>query len=118
MLIDAPTGSSDWIRDLGVRLDLLLLTHGHPDHFDDAAKIKKAPSCQVAYHKDGIPLMTDPDFFKDRGFFFETEPVHPDFLIEETAQLDLCGTAFSCSFCSWPLSRKPLLLLRRRRDPV
>jgi hydroxyacylglutathione hydrolase len=94
MLIDAPTGSSDWIRDLGVRLDLLILTHGHPDHFDDADKIKKSTKCQVGYHKDGIPLMTDPDFFKDRDFFFETESVHPDFLIEETTHIDLCGTPF------------------------
>jgi glyoxylase-like metal-dependent hydrolase (beta-lactamase superfamily II) len=61
ILIDAPTGSSDWIRDLGVRLDLLVITHGHIDHFDDAAKIKRACKCQVAFHKDGISMMTKPD---------------------------------------------------------
>ena len=94
ILIDAPTGSSEWIRNLGVRLDLLVLTHGHFDHFDDAAKIKQASKCQVAFHKDGIPLITDPDFFKDRGFFLETEPVQPDFLIDETPQIDLCGIPF------------------------
>ena len=94
ILIDAPTGSSEWIRDLGVRLDLLVLTHGHFDHFDDAAKIKQASKCQVAFHKDGIPLITDPDFFKDRGFFLETQPVQPDFLIDETPQIDLCGIPF------------------------
>ena len=70
ILIDAPTGSSEWIRDLGVRLDLLVLTHGHFDHFDDAAKIKQASKCQVAFHKDGIPLITDPDFFKDTRLLF------------------------------------------------
>jgi hydroxyacylglutathione hydrolase len=94
ILIDAPTGSSDWIRHLGIRLDMLVLTHGHPDHFDDAAKIKRASKCQIAYHKDGIPLMTDPDFFKNMGFMFETEPVQPDFLIEETPRIDLCGMPF------------------------
>ena len=94
ILIDAPTGSSEWIRDQGVRLDLLVLTHGHFDHFDDAAKIQQACQCQVAYHKDSIPLITDPNFFKDRGFFLETEPVQADFLIEETARIDLCGIPF------------------------
>ncbi|MBV9298510.1 MAG: MBL fold metallo-hydrolase [Verrucomicrobia bacterium] len=94
ILIDAPTGSSEWIRSLGVRLDLLVLTHGHPDHFDDAARIKRTCRCQVAFHKDGIPLMTDPDFFKKRGFFLEAEPVQPDFLIEETLKTDLCGIPF------------------------
>ncbi|MBV9107418.1 MAG: MBL fold metallo-hydrolase [Verrucomicrobia bacterium] len=94
ILIDAPPGSSEWIRSLGVRLDLLVLTHGHPDHFDDAARIKRTCRCQVAFHKDGIPLMTDPDFFKKRGFFLEAEPVQPDFLIEETLKTDLCGIPF------------------------
>jgi hydroxyacylglutathione hydrolase len=94
ILIDAPTGSSEWIGSLGVRLDFLVLTHGHPDHFDDAAKIKRAYKCQVGFHKDGIPLMTDPDFFKKRGFFLEAEPVQPDFLIEETPKTDLCGIPF------------------------
>jgi hydroxyacylglutathione hydrolase len=94
ILMDAPTGSADWIRDLGVRLDLLVVTHGHIDHVADAAKIKRACHCQVAFHKDGIPLMTDPDFYKSFGFSFETEPVQPDFLIEETPQIELCGIPF------------------------
>ena len=38
--------------------------------------------------------MTDPDFFKNMGFFLETEPVQPDFLIEETPRIDLCGMPF------------------------
>lgn len=95
ILIDAPTGSLDWIRNLGVRLDLLLITHGHVDHFDDAAKIKRTCGCRVAFHEDGIPLMTDPDFFKKLGFYLEAEPVQPDFLIDETPQIELCGVSFS-----------------------
>jgi hydroxyacylglutathione hydrolase len=94
ILIDAPTGSSDWVRDLAVRLDLLLITHGHIDHVDDAAKIKRRSGCLVGYHPDGIPLITDPDFFKDFGLLLETEPVQPDFLIEETPKTDLCGISF------------------------
>ena len=29
VLIDAPTDSAKWINNLGVRLDLLVITHGH-----------------------------------------------------------------------------------------
>ena len=94
ILIDAPTGSADWLGDLAVRLDLLLITHGHIDHIDDAAKIKRRFNCQVAYHRDGIPLITNPEFFKDFGLFLETEPVKADFLIEETPKIELCQIAF------------------------
>jgi hydroxyacylglutathione hydrolase len=94
ILIDAPTGSSDWVGDLAIRLDLLLITHGHIDHIDDAAKMKRRFKCQVAYHRDGIPLITDREFFKEFGLFLETEPVQPDFLIEETPKVELCGIPF------------------------
>jgi glyoxylase-like metal-dependent hydrolase (beta-lactamase superfamily II) len=94
ILIDAPTGSSDWVGDLAIRLDLLLITHGHIDHVDDAAKMKRRFKCQVAYHRDGIPLITDREFFKEFGLFLETEPVQPDFLIEETPKVELCGIPF------------------------
>jgi hydroxyacylglutathione hydrolase len=98
LLIDAPTGAADWISGLGVRIDTLVITHGHVDHFDDAAKIKRASNCQVAYHKDGIPLMTDPDVFKKLGFALEAEPVQADFLIDETPQIELCGVPFQVLF--------------------
>ena len=94
ILFDAPTGSAQWIRDLEAKLDFLLITHGHVDHTDDAAKIKQIFGCQVAYHPDSLPLITDPNFFKRFGFFFEADPVAPDFLIEETPELILSGLAF------------------------
>jgi hydroxyacylglutathione hydrolase len=94
ILFDAPTGSAEWVRDLGAKLDLLLITHGHVDHIDDAAKIKQIFGCQVAYHRDSLPLITDPDFFKRFGFYFEADPVTPDFLVQETPELDLCGLKF------------------------
>jgi hydroxyacylglutathione hydrolase len=94
ILFDAPTGSADWIRDLGAKLDFLLITHGHVDHIDDAAKIKRLFGCQVAYHPESLPLITDRDFFKRFGFFFESDPVTPDFLIKETPELILCGLKF------------------------
>jgi hydroxyacylglutathione hydrolase len=94
ILFDAPTGSAEWVSDFGAKLDLLLITHGHVDHIDDAAKIKRMFGCRVAYHHDSLPLITDPEFFKRFGFYFEAEPVNADFLIEETPELDLCGLKF------------------------
>jgi glyoxylase-like metal-dependent hydrolase (beta-lactamase superfamily II) len=51
-------------------------------------------NCQVGFHKDGIPLMTDPEFYKNLGFYFEAEPVRPDFLIEESPQTEFCEIPF------------------------
>jgi hydroxyacylglutathione hydrolase len=94
ILFDAPTGASDWMREIGAKPNLLIITHGHVDHIDDAAKIKRIFGCQVAYHRDSLPLITDPDFFKRFGFYFEATPINPDFLIEETPELNLCGLTF------------------------
>jgi len=84
ILIDAPQESADWLARENKKVDLLLLTHGHIDHVWDAAKIQRAQACKVGYHPDGIPMLTEPDFFKKFGFGWEIEPVHADLLIKET----------------------------------
>jgi hydroxyacylglutathione hydrolase len=94
ILFDAPTGAADWVREMVTKLDFLVITHGHVDHIEDAAKIKEIFGCKVAYHRESLPLITDADFFKRLGFFFEATPVKPDFLIEETPELILSGLKF------------------------
>jgi hydroxyacylglutathione hydrolase len=94
ILIDAPTGAAKWLQENRFEPMLLLITHGHVDHVDDAAKIKRQFGCQVGYHEAGIPLITDPNFFKDLGFFFEVQPVKPDFLVTETADATFAGLPF------------------------
>jgi hydroxyacylglutathione hydrolase len=94
ILIDAPTGALSWLQQNRLEPSLLLITHGHVDHVDDAAKIKKHFGCAVGYHEASVPLITNPDFFKDLGFFFEVQPVGPDFLIEETAEVFFAGLRF------------------------
>jgi hydroxyacylglutathione hydrolase len=94
IVFDAPTGTLDWLEDQAVSPDLLLITHGHVDHIDDAAKIKRRFGCPVGYHADSVPLITDPTFFRKFGFFLEAEPVEPDFLISEGKSQDFLGLAF------------------------
>ena len=94
ILFDAPTGTLDWLEQQHLTPKLLLITHGHVDHIDDAAKIKRRFGCKVGYHSDSVPLITDPAFFKQFGFFLETEPVEPDFLISEGKSQDFLGSKF------------------------
>jgi hydroxyacylglutathione hydrolase len=94
ILFDAPSGTLDWLEQQHLTPKLLLITHGHVDHIDDAAKIKRRFGCKVGYHSDSIPLITDPAFFKQFGFFLETEPVEPDFLISEGKSQDFLSSMF------------------------
>jgi hydroxyacylglutathione hydrolase len=94
ILFDAPEGSCEWVRSLGVDPKLLLLTHGHVDHVQDVAKIKRQFGCSIGCHSLTAPMISDREFFRSFGFELEIEPAKPDFLIEETPGRDFLGAQF------------------------
>lgn len=95
ILFDAPEGSCEWLKRSGVEPKLLLLTHGHYDHIQDVAKIKRAFSCPVGCHQDTAPMIANPHFFRDYGFALEVETAAPDFLIEPSAGREFLGETFA-----------------------
>jgi glyoxylase-like metal-dependent hydrolase (beta-lactamase superfamily II) len=94
ILFDAPEGSCEWVKSLGVDLKLLLLTHGHIDHVQDVAKIKRQFGCPIGCDPLTAPMISDREFFRSFGFELEIEPAKPDFLIEETPSRDFLGAQF------------------------
>jgi glyoxylase-like metal-dependent hydrolase (beta-lactamase superfamily II) len=94
ILFDAPEGSCEWVRSLGVDPKLLLLTHGHVDHVQDVAKIKRQFGCSIGCHPLTAPMISDREFFRSFGFELEIEPAKPDFLIEETPGREFLGAQF------------------------
>jgi glyoxylase-like metal-dependent hydrolase (beta-lactamase superfamily II) len=94
VLFDAPEGACDWLVGEGIDLRLLLLTHGHIDHIQDVAKIKRRFGCPIGVHAESAPMISDAGFFQDYGFQFEIEPVQPDFLIEASPARDFLGMTF------------------------
>ncbi len=94
ILFDAPEGASGWVRSLGADLKLLLLTHGHIDHVQDLARIKRQFRCPIGCHPLTAPMISDREFFRNFGFELEIEPAEPDFLIEETSSRNFLGTDF------------------------
>jgi glyoxylase-like metal-dependent hydrolase (beta-lactamase superfamily II) len=94
ILIDAPQDCAAWLESRGHKVKLLLLTHGHIDHAWDAAKIEREHGCQVAYHRDGVPMLTEPGYFKEFGFGWEIEPVAADILVDEAESQVLGGVDF------------------------
>jgi hydroxyacylglutathione hydrolase len=94
ILFDAPEGSCEWVRSLGVDPKFLFLTHGHVDHVQDVAKVKRQFGCSIGCHPMTAPMISDREFFRSFGFELEIEPAKPDFLIEETPSRDFLGAQF------------------------
>jgi len=94
ILIDAPQGVADWLKERGFAVATVLLTHGHIDHVWDAARVQREHGCQVGYHVDTEPMVTERNFFKDYGFAWEIEPISPGFHIEECASKLIEGCDF------------------------
>src|SRR5882724_9958266 len=94
ILFDAPEGGCEWVRSLNIHPELLLLTHGHVDHVQDVARVKRQFNSQIGCHPLTAPMISDRDFFRNFGFALEIEPVEPDFLIEETSNGNFLGTNF------------------------
>jgi glyoxylase-like metal-dependent hydrolase (beta-lactamase superfamily II) len=94
ILFDAPQGACEWVRSLDVDPKLLLLTHGHIDHVQDVARIKRQFGCPIGCHPLTAPMISEREFFRNFGFELEIEPAQPDFLIEETPSRNFLGADF------------------------
>src|SRR6266403_1856709 len=88
ILFDAPQGACEWMRSLEVEPKLLLLTHGHIDHVQDVARIKRQFGCPIGCHPLTAPMISDREFFR-------------------------CG--FPSSRRSRPLPGQPLFLFAKRQ---
>ncbi|MDR1962051.1 MAG: MBL fold metallo-hydrolase [Gracilibacteraceae bacterium] len=65
-----PGGGADAIlarvRELGLKIGGILLTHGHSDHIGAVAEVKKAAGAPVAVHAADAPLLADASLRADR----------------------------------------------------
>jgi hydroxyacylglutathione hydrolase len=92
ILFDAPAGICEWLEKIGRQPDLLLITHGHLDHIEDAHAVKERFGCRVGFHADSQPLISEPGFL--RQFGLEVAPTQADFLIDETDSREFLGLRF------------------------
>jgi len=91
LLFDAPQGADEHFS--GQHVDWLLLTHGHFDHTADAARIRRRHGCQIGFHPDTAPMVTDPGFFRRHGFELEVEPFDADRLLDECPTCEVAGVS-------------------------
>jgi glyoxylase-like metal-dependent hydrolase (beta-lactamase superfamily II) len=63
LCVDAPEDMAAEIRRLGVKIVAVLLTHGHFDHYWDAAEIAEAHQCPVYCHRADWEMIQKPVVF-------------------------------------------------------
>jgi hydroxyacylglutathione hydrolase len=94
-LIDAPDGVAAWLKNRGVKVDVLLLTHQHFDHVMDAAAVKEQHGCQVyAWSALSKELTLEALFGAARGSAYAV----PEFIVDEVlagkSELTVLGQSF------------------------
>ncbi|MBA4138119.1 MAG: MBL fold metallo-hydrolase [Opitutus sp.] len=99
VLVDAPEDVWEKVQPIlakeGCRLTELWLTHGHWDHTQDAAKIKRASGATVRAHRADTALIETPEVMK--AFLMpgiELEGVKIDAFLEGGDKLTALGRTF------------------------
>jgi len=99
ILIDAPGGITDLIQQVLVkencRLRELWLTHGHFDHMQDAARLKREAGVRVRAHRDDQAFIETPEI-QERfvGQKLGLEGVKVDAWLEHGEMLEALGRKF------------------------
>jgi len=95
--VDAPEGAADWLEGLGVRPELLLLTHQHFDHVLGAAAVVDAFGCPVWTFAEPSSELTLETMFRGlEGTAFEIGQYEISRTIDPTPEgeaIDVLGTA-------------------------
>ncbi len=73
LLIDPGDQASrilDYLHTRQIKIDAIILTHGHPDHISATAAVKKATAAKVYMHLADRELMKNPELFILLGLDF------------------------------------------------
>lgn len=79
------------VKDLGLDIKLIVLTHSHPDHIGSISSVKEATGAQLAIHADdaeGLRSAETRSFSAMFGLAYK-EPPDPESLLKEGDSIDL-----------------------------
>jgi glyoxylase-like metal-dependent hydrolase (beta-lactamase superfamily II) len=99
MIIDPGDGAKEIlksVRELGLNIEYIVLTHGHLDHIGALREVQEATGAEVAVHSDEAKLFQGR--YQSLGAMFGLSypvPSHPDRLLKDGDTLDVGDLHFS-----------------------
>lgn len=95
VLVDAPEGVAAWLEKLGLKVDVLFLTHQHFDHVLDAAKVRAGHGCRVfSWSAHSVNLTLERLFGAVTGTSMAVTPFEVDELLEGKSSVEACGVTW------------------------
>ena len=85
---DFPRELEEDIKVLGLKLEYILLTHGHFDHVLGVNETAKALGAKVGANKDDLPLLENINEFSAFVDFPQTTPPKVDFYINDGDEIE------------------------------
>jgi len=82
------------VKELGLDIKSIVLTHGHLDHIGALKEVKEATGAEVAIHSDDVNLLQDHSLGNLFGLSYPI-PSPPDRLLEDGDSLDIGDLHFS-----------------------
>ena len=92
MIIDPATQGDDIVRqveELGLKVKVIVLTHGHMDHTGALAEVKEATGAEVAIHANDAPYLQDNHPMMQMFSRSSKEMPAPDRLLENGDTIDI-----------------------------
>ncbi len=91
-LFDAPEGVADWVSEMGITIDGLILTHQHHDHVIGAGEVQERFKCPTWAHSEPSEDLTMAKRLEQMmGMPCDLAPYRVDHLISGQTNLDLEG---------------------------
>ncbi len=81
------------VRELGLDIKYIVLTHGHLDHIGALKEVRDKIGAEVAVHGADVSLLKDHSLGNLFGLFYP-EPLPPDRLLEDGDSLDVGDLRF------------------------
>ncbi len=95
VLVDAPEGVAAWLEKLGLKVNVLFLTHQHFDHVLDAAKVRAKHDCRVfSWAAHSVNLTLERLFGAVTGTSMAVTPFEVDELLEGKSSVEACGVTW------------------------